>query len=223
MICKTFDINLNALFPSASWDHSIIWREYNNTVRGSIRTKGLVLPKVFQPKSSEFFFLHFQFILVVATIGTAFGLIALGLYMTLKSLKIEVDTFNFIPVVAFSWSMFITSLGIQSLTLMVCGFVVLCKFHFTHRILFANYQVLVEIMPEKIKDACVSFCMTLLWFFAFVNIKYLPSFIDVLGFHWTMFIFAGICLFGALFTILFIPETKGKSHDEIMKSLQKKF
>lgn len=164
----------------------------------------------------------FQLILVLSCIGTAFGLIVLGSYMTLKSLDIEVETFNWIPVASFSWSIFISSFGIQPLTLMI----------------------LVEIMPEKIKDASVSFCMTLLWLFgkdfslsiffigdllikhliiqnlAFINIKFLPSFIEILGFHWTMYMFSLVCIFGVLFTISVIPETKGKSHEEIMKSLQ---
>lgn len=35
-----------------------------------------------------------------------------------------------------------------------------------------------------------------------------------------MYVFAGICMWCAIFMILFIPETKGKSHEQIMKSLK---
>lgn len=121
----------------------------------------------------------------------------MGSYSLLKSKDVDVEAFNWIPVTAFSWSIFVTSLGIQPITIMV----------------------MVEIMPEKIKDASVSFCMTLLWTFAFLNIKYLPSLIEALGFHGNMFLFAAVCLFGTVFIILFVPETRSKSHEEIMRSL----
>lgn len=134
----------------------------------------------------------------MSSIGTALGLIVLGVYMILKSWGLHVEALNWIPLSGLSSVFFVSTLGIQPLTLTVVS----------------------EILPGKIKDTCISFCMTLFWFLTFVNAKYLPSLIDVLGFHGVMFIFAGICLGCALFIFLFIPETRGKSHEEIMKSLQ---
>lgn len=118
--------------------------------------------------------------------------------MMLKSTNPDFGRMNWIPVFTFSFSIFMATLGILPLVLIVVA----------------------EIMPEKIKDACVSFCMTLLWVFGFISIKFLPSLITELGFHSAMFIFAGVCLFGAVFIIFVVPETKQKSHEEIMKSLQ---
>lgn len=122
----------------------------------------------------------------------------MGVYMMLKSLNYDVETFNFIPIASFSFVIFVASLGILTLPLIVIS----------------------ETMPEKIKDASVSFCMSLLWIFSFIAIKYLPLLMDLLGFHGSMFLFAGVCLGCAAFSIAFIPETKGKSHNEIMHSLQ---
>lgn len=75
-------------------------------------------------------------------------------------------------------------------------------------------------MPMKLKEFGVSFCMSLLWSFAFIVIKYLPFLTEVLEFHGTMFLFAGACLLAALFIIAFMPETKGKSYEQIMNTLQ---
>lgn len=136
--------------------------------------------------------------LAVSGIGTALGLLVLGVYMMVKSWGFEVDTFNWIPLASFSWTMFISSIGITSLTLPVVS----------------------EIMPEQIKDAGVSFCTVILFFASFVNLKYLPLLTETLGFYGSMYLFALICLCLTLFIILFMPETKGKSHAEIMKSLQ---
>lgn len=128
---------------------------------------------------------------------------------------------NWIPVASFSWSIFVTTLGILPLAQIVIA----------------------EIMPEKVRDACISFCITILWIFgknysshssigdlfikhfsieilAFINVKYLPSFINILGFHSTMFMFGAVSVFGALFIIFIVPETKRKSRMEILESLQ---
>lgn len=131
-------------------------------------------------------------------VGNALGLIVLGAYMMVKSWNVDVESINWIPLVSLSWTIFISSIGITSLTTTCIS----------------------EIMPEKIKDAGLSFCMTLLFTFSFLNIKYLPVFIEVLGFHVTMYAFAGLCLVLTMYIILFMPETNGKSHQEIMKSLQ---
>lgn len=39
--------------------------------------------------------------------------------------------------------------------------------------------------------------------------------------HGCMFLFAGFSLLGSAFVIVMLPETKGKSFDEIMKLLVK--
>lgn len=82
---------------------------------------------------------------------------------------------------------------------------------------------MVELIPDQIKDFGVSFCMTLLWIFGFLCVKFLPSVIEGLGLHIGVFIFASVSLCCAIFTVVFIPETRMKSHDEIMESLKKTF
>lgn len=75
-------------------------------------------------------------------------------------------------------------------------------------------------MPENIKDFAVSFCMTILWCSIFIVVKYYPHLTESIGFATTMFIFAGMCALSEVFVIFFLPETKGKSHSEIMDSLR---
>lgn len=74
-------------------------------------------------------------------------------------------------------------------------------------------------MPDKLKDFGTSFCMTLLWISQFIMLKFLPLLTDTLGFHGSMFLFAGVCVACTVFIILFMPETKGRSYEQIMKSL----
>lgn len=75
-------------------------------------------------------------------------------------------------------------------------------------------------MPENIKDFAVSLCMTVLWCSIFIVVKYYPHLTATIGFSTTIFIFAGMCALSEVFVIFFVPETSGKSYDEIMNSLR---
>lgn len=112
----------------------------------------------------------------------------MGVYMTLKAYGIHVEVVNWVPLVSYSAATAISSLGIQTLTL----------------------TVVYEIAPEKNKEIHMSFCMTLLWVFAFISTKYLPQFLDLLGFDKSMYVFAGVCILSAIYIIVYMPETKGK-------------
>ncbi|XP_055302940.1 uncharacterized protein LOC129568722 [Sitodiplosis mosellana] len=139
-----------------------------------------------------------KILFAVSNFGTALGLTVLGVYMSLKSSGYPVEAFYWLPVTCFSFVIFVAALGILSIP----------------------FIVLAEIMPEKVKDFNVSVCMTLLWIFAFLTTKYLPFLTDFLGFGGSMFLFAGVCVACELFIMFFMPETKGKSHEEIMELLR---
>lgn len=47
-----------------------------------------------------------------------------------------------------------------------------------------------------------------------------PFFLNAVGLSASMFVFGVICLLNACFGFFFVPETKGKSYDEIMELLQ---
>lgn len=73
---------------------------------------------------------------------------------------------------------------------------------------------------DKLKDFGVSFCMTILGSLSFIIIKWLPFLTETLGFGGTYYFFSGVCVLSVIFNIFCMPETKEKSYDEIMKSLQ---
>lgn len=136
--------------------------------------------------------------LVVSNVGTALGLIVFGTYMMLKSWGFDVDIINWIPLVSICFTNFTSLLGVQNLTFIVIS----------------------EIMPTRIKETGVSVSSTIQAVLSFLNLKYFPFISGLIGIHGCMFIYASVSLFGALFTILYVPETNGKSYTQIMKSLQ---
>lgn len=52
-------------------------------------------------------------------------------------------------------------------------------------------------------------------------VKFFESVAVVFGMHGWVFLFSGCTLFGAIFIILFIPETKGKNYAEIAAILER--
>jgi Sugar (and other) transporter len=133
-----------------------------------------------------------------SAIGTGLGLSVLGAYMQLKFLEYDVSAFQWIPLVMFSFVIFIANWGVLTLP----------------------FLVLSEIVPQKIKSFATAFCMVNLWTFAFLAIKYFSTLFEVLGMHGTMFLFASCCFAGAIFIFLCVPETKGKSFAEIARGLE---
>lgn len=53
----------------------------------------------------------------------------------------------------------------------------------------------------------------------FVMVKLFPAMILYIGLHGCIFVFAICCFVGTIFIIFVLPETKGKSYDEIFKEL----
>lgn len=71
------------------------------------------------------------------------------------------------------------------------------------------------------KDAGSAISMAFLSAIAFFMVKFFPMLSDALGMHGSMFLFATFSMTGAIFIMIVMPETKGKSFDEIMKLLER--
>lgn len=140
----------------------------------------------------------FQILFIVSAIGLALGLTTLGVYMMLKSWNYDVDSFNWIPLASVSFTIFIASWAVLTLPFLVIS----------------------EIMPERIKDFGVTFCSFLVWFSSFLTTKYLPLSNELIGFHGTLFVWSAVAVVCVIYIIIFMPETKGKSREEIMKLMQ---
>ncbi|XP_055302942.1 facilitated trehalose transporter Tret1-like [Sitodiplosis mosellana] len=134
----------------------------------------------------------------LSTIGAASGFIVLALFVLVESHGVDVEGFRWIPLVGFSIAIFSSSLAILNLP----------------------YVIISEIMPEHIKDFAISFSLSVLWASTFIVVKFLPHLTETIGFPATMFIFALMCVLGGIFVVFFVPETKGKSYEEIMSSLR---
>ena len=72
-----------------------------------------------------------------------------------------------------------------------------------------------EIVPQKVKGPATSIATFVNWFLAFVvtlTFDALKKWLTDAGAFW---LFAGCCLLGSVFCFFAVPETKGKTPDEI--------
>lgn len=154
--------------------------------------------KIAHKKIEKIILFSFQLLYIISTIGTTAGLSILSIYLMLQTRGYNVNAFNWLPIVSISFVVFIASCAILNLP----------------------FVVISEIMPEQLKNFGASLSLTLKWIFGFFIAKYFPFFMALLELYGTMFVFASFCLSGAVFVIWFLPETKGKSYEQIMNLIR---
>ncbi|XP_014027031.1 solute carrier family 2, facilitated glucose transporter member 8 isoform X2 [Salmo salar] len=77
------------------------------------------------------------------------------------------------------------------------------------------WLVMSEIFPSRVKGFASSVCVLTNWGSAFIITKTFQDLMDLLTSAGTFWLFSGCCALNIVFTILFVPETKGKSLEQI--------
>jgi MFS family permease len=81
-----------------------------------------------------------------------------------------------------------------------------------------TWVVISEIFPNRIRGAAISIAVTALWAASFILTYTFPIFNHSLGAAKTFWIYAAICAAGFLFIRARLPETKGKTLEQIEAS-----
>ncbi|KAF2892941.1 hypothetical protein ILUMI_13235 [Ignelater luminosus] len=76
-----------------------------------------------------------------------------------------------------------------------------------------------ELFPPEIRSIATGAAATLNWFTGFLITKFYLDLKNAVGSDVTFYIFSVISVIGTVFIFLFVPETKGKSLNEIQKEL----
>ena len=74
-----------------------------------------------------------------------------------------------------------------------------------------------ELFPEECKSASASLSTIVNWLMAFTVTKTVVNLQAVLGYSGTYFLYGSLTTLGAIYILLGVPETKGKSPDEILQ------
>ncbi len=72
-----------------------------------------------------------------------------------------------------------------------------------------------EIFPAKVRGMAVSLITLFNWILAFVVTGMYPHMIDLIHESGTFWLFGAVCLLGVAYVLFFVPETKGKTLDQI--------
>ncbi|XP_054264490.1 facilitated trehalose transporter Tret1-2 homolog [Macrosteles quadrilineatus] len=81
------------------------------------------------------------------------------------------------------------------------------------------FVVISEIFPPNIRGFAMSKIQMLGTTLSFASVKTFPTLTNLLGSHGCFLFYASFCLILTLFTFLYVPETKGKSLQAILKQL----
>lgn len=82
-----------------------------------------------------------------------------------------------------------------------------------------TWVVISEIFPNRIRGAAMSLAVAALWVACFILTVTFPYLKASLGPAGTFWLYAGICVLGFLFIFAKLPETKGKTLEELEKEL----
>ena len=78
-----------------------------------------------------------------------------------------------------------------------------------------TWVVISEIFPNRIRGTAVSIAVAALWIASFILIITFPELNGKVGAAGTFWTYAGICVAGFFFSFWKLPETKGKTLEEI--------
>lgn len=161
-----------------------------------------------------------KILISTSAFGISIGMFVFALYSYLNSLGYDLSHFNWIPLVSFSFTLWIANLGVLSLPFLVTSELIITLPNVSSSS-FHCFQVFYFPIAPQIKGHIYIFCLCLSWVFAFIILKYLETLIALIGMSGLMLVFSINCLVGGLFVVIFVPETKEKSFPQILEMLQK--
>ena len=82
------------------------------------------------------------------------------------------------------------------------------------------WLVLGEIFPDRVKGFASGAAAMTNWFLAFLVTKEFTQVEAAIHNYGTFWLFSGVCLLGVIFVAIFMPETKGKSLEEIQRNFE---
>lgn len=154
----------------------------------------------------------------MSSTGTGIAHLCFGTYTLLVSVGFQLNGYSWIPLLSFSLVMFFASCGLLSITFYVVAEILPVKVKSTFNLNFLQY-LYSWIFHLQIKESCFVMLQTLSWALSFTVLKSFPYLCEAIGMHGSSFLFAGCSLGGAIYLLIMLPETKGKSCDEIVRAL----
>ncbi|XP_011707581.1 PREDICTED: facilitated trehalose transporter Tret1-2 homolog isoform X2 [Wasmannia auropunctata] len=139
---------------------------------------------------------------MISGVGMTIFMGGLSLYLFLSEKGTVMADNGIVPVICMVMYIFTSTLGFLVIPFAMVG----------------------EVFPSKVKDILSGMTVAIGYLFSAITIKTYPDMERLMGMHGVFLFFAIVSLVGAIFILLFLPETKGKTLHEIedMFSAKKK-
>ncbi|XP_063928988.1 facilitated trehalose transporter Tret1-2 homolog isoform X2 [Zophobas morio] len=139
-----------------------------------------------------------KILLYISSVAMIITLAVLGVYFyLLKVSNYDVSTYGWVPLASFVVYVLGFSFGFGPIPWLMMG----------------------EILPAKIRGPAASVSTSFNWIGTFVVTTAFHLIKDIIGAYGVFWLFCGITIIGLVFTILFVPETKGQSLEDIERKL----
>lgn len=142
-----------------------------------------------------------RILIICSTYGSAMCLAIMGAHSLLKDLGVDVSLFSWLPLVCLSLLVFIAANGATTVSFIVIG----------------------EIFSQNIRGLAISLCLLYQWMLAFVLFLLFPFFVEFLKLYGALWIFTVVEVILATMIVSILPETKGRTIDEIVETLGKDY
>lgn len=137
-------------------------------------------------------------LLLLSEITIAICQIVLAVYFYLKQQQVNVKSFGWLPLVCITVYIGVFNLGFGPLP----------------------WVMMAELVPNKSKSWASGLCVSVNWISVFVITNVFQSMIQHLGPVITFSIFGVLCVIGTIVVALIVPETKGKTREQIQQELK---
>lgn len=136
-------------------------------------------------------------LLLISCMGMCICHYVLGTFCYLQELNYDISVFGWIPVVALSVYVITYCLGMGPGPYVICS----------------------EIFEQDIFGLAIAITLLFTWIIAFMVVKFFANLVDLIGMFGCFFILGTSCILTFIFIYVFIPETKGRSREDILNEL----
>uniref|UniRef100_A0A2M4A4U2 Facilitated trehalose transporter Tret1 n=1 Tax=Anopheles triannulatus TaxID=58253 RepID=A0A2M4A4U2_9DIPT len=138
-----------------------------------------------------------KMLLYISDVAMIITLMTLGTFFYMKNNGDDVSHIGWLPLAAFVVFVLGFSLGFGPIPWLMMG----------------------EILPGKIRGSAASVATAFNWSCTFVVTKTFADITAAIGNHGAFWMFGSVCIIGLLFVILYVPETQGKSLEDIERKM----
>ncbi|KAG5676724.1 hypothetical protein PVAND_006536 [Polypedilum vanderplanki] len=138
-----------------------------------------------------------KILLYISEVAMVITLLTLGTFFYYKNSGNDVSNIGWLPLASFVIYVIGFSSGVGPIPWLMLG----------------------EILPGKIRGSAASVATGFNWTCTFIVTKTFADIVAAIGNHGAFWFFGVICLIGLFFVIFFVPETQGKSLEEIERKM----